>query len=204
MTAPARKQAAREAEKPLLAPETRSGIRESEPREDDQGASPALGEGARFAHPVDAEERIARAPERGNGSCRPPWTNRNDDVLVPEPTGTAAVTEFAEVVAARVVELLEQRDRRRATGLVTAAEVAERLGVRKSWVYTNQQRLGAIRLGDGPKARLRFDLEQATRAINRERRQGPRAPRQRGLPRKTCALPPGVELLRGRRANDEG
>lgn len=56
------------------------------------------------------------------------------------------------VVADRVVEMLEQRDRRPVAGLATAAEVAERLHVRKSWLYANQHRLGVIRLGDGPNA----------------------------------------------------
>ena len=110
-----------------------------------------------------------------------------------------AVADLAELVAARVVEVLDQRERRGA-GLATATEVAERLGVGKSWVYANQQRLGAIRLGHGPKARLRFDLEQATRAINDSREDGPRASRRRGRPRKTSALPAGVELLGGRHA----
>lgn len=42
-------------------------------------------------------------------------------------------------------------------GLINAAEVARRFGISRSTVYERAEQLGAIRLGDGPKARLRFD-----------------------------------------------
>jgi hypothetical protein len=42
-------------------------------------------------------------------------------------------------------------------GLVSAAEVANRLGVSSDYVYDHADELGAIRLGNGPKPRLRFD-----------------------------------------------
>ena len=114
------------------------------------------------------------------------------------------MSELADLVAARVVELLERRDRRPTPGLVTAAEMAQRLGVRKSWVYANQEQLGAIRLGDGPRARLRFDLEQATSGIDRRREAEVRQRPKRGRPRKSSLLPTGVELLTGRRATSGG
>lgn len=41
--------------------------------------------------------------------------------------------------------------------LVTAAKLAELLGVRREYIYANADRLGAVRLGTGPRARLRFD-----------------------------------------------
>jgi hypothetical protein len=118
--------------------------------------------------------------------------------------GIAAFGELAEAIAARVVELLERGDERPARGLATAAEVAEQLGVHKSWVYANQKRLGGIRLGDGPRARLRFDLERARRAVDQERSERQRPRRSRGRPRTASVLPKDVELLRGRRANDRG
>jgi hypothetical protein len=40
---------------------------------------------------------------------------------------------------------------------LTVAEVADRLKMTPKWVYAHQRRLGVIKLGDGPKARLRFD-----------------------------------------------
>jgi hypothetical protein len=42
--------------------------------------------------------------------------------------------------------------------LVSASEVARRLGVTRAWVYEHAAELGARRLGSGPRARLRFDL----------------------------------------------
>jgi hypothetical protein len=67
-----------------------------------------------------------------------------------------------EAVAVRVAELLEQRGPRHAPGgLVDAAELARRLGTDRSWVYAHAAELGAIRLGSGPRARLRFDPEAA-------------------------------------------
>jgi hypothetical protein len=44
--------------------------------------------------------------------------------------------------------------------LVDAACVAEHLGVSRGFVYAHAVELGARRLGSGPKARLRFDLEE--------------------------------------------
>ncbi len=63
-----------------------------------------------------------------------------------------------EAIAQRVAELLEgppssMRERR----LGTAKELAAALGVERKWVYANQERLRVIRLGQGPRARLRFD-----------------------------------------------
>ena len=44
----------------------------------------------------------------------------------------------------------------RPDGLLSASQVAARLGVDRSWVYAHADELGAIRLGDGPRPRLRF------------------------------------------------
>jgi hypothetical protein len=109
--------------------------------------------------------------------------------------GVTALGELAEAVAARVVELLERQERRSARGLATAADVAEQLGVHKSWVYAHADELGAIRLGEGEKARLRFDPERVARAVGAtppERGGGrPGRPRRHGLPA-------GVRLIEGR------
>lgn len=45
--------------------------------------------------------------------------------------------------------------------LVDAATVAQKLGVSRDCVYSHADELGGRRLGDGPRGRLRFDLEQA-------------------------------------------
>jgi hypothetical protein len=59
--------------------------------------------------------------------------------------------------------------RARANGrLVTVSELASWLQVEPSYVYEHADELGAMRLGSGPKARLRFDLEDVKRRISCE------------------------------------
>jgi hypothetical protein len=41
--------------------------------------------------------------------------------------------------------------------LLTAADVARRFSVTRSWVYAHARELGVVRIGDGPRPRLRFD-----------------------------------------------
>lgn len=94
-----------------------------------------------------------------------------------------------EMLALRVAELLEQRGARRASGgLVDAAELARRLGTDRSWVYSHAEELGAIRLGTGPKARLRFDPDaailQARLGDQGEQGEAKKAPRKRNRPRR--------------------
>jgi hypothetical protein len=104
----------------------------------------------------------------------------------------AEVEAIAESVVERMSELIRPR---LWLGLVDAADVARRLGVRESWVYAHADELGAIRLGDGEKARLRFDLERVAQAIgateSEPTRRKPGRPRRRGLPA-------GVRLIEGR------
>jgi hypothetical protein len=75
----------------------------------------------------------------------------------------ATVQAIAEQTALRTAELL--RDERPRSILTNARRVADELGVDRSWVYAHADELGAIRLGDGPKPRLRFDLEAAREAF---------------------------------------
>lgn len=58
--------------------------------------------------------------------------------------------------------------------LLEAKELARELSVSVDYVYAHAVELGAMRLGDGPKARLRFDLRTAQSAM-RERKQPPSA-----------------------------
>jgi hypothetical protein len=66
---------------------------------------------------------------------------------------------FVDAVARRVVELLREEGAvsREGPRLLTVAAVSQEFGVSTDWVYANAGRLGAIRLGSGPRARLRFD-----------------------------------------------
>ena len=71
----------------------------------------------------------------------------------------AADAGFVDAVARRVVELLREEGvvSRDGPRLLTVAAVAQEFGVSTDWLYANARPLGAIRLGSGPRARLRFD-----------------------------------------------
>jgi hypothetical protein len=71
-----------------------------------------------------------------------------------------------EAIARRVVELLERRGMQRRE-LVDALELARRFGIERSWVYSHAIDLGAVKLGEGPKPRLRFDPEIAARVLRK-------------------------------------
>jgi hypothetical protein len=76
----------------------------------------------------------------------------------------------AEAVAQRVLELVDERQ---ASEFVDAAELARALGVEREWVYAHSDQVGAIRLGDGPRPRLRFEVGRAVaafRELSAERR----------------------------------
>jgi hypothetical protein len=93
-----------------------------------------------------------------------------------------ADSSFVDAVARRVVELLREEAvvSREGPRLLTVAAVSQEFGVSTDWVYANAGRLGAIRLGSGPRARLRFD--RATIA-DRIAKVGSRAARDRSSPR---------------------
>ena len=69
-----------------------------------------------------------------------------------------------ERIAQRTAELVA-----RAGGggcrIVDVATVARELGVSVDYVYEHQRELGAMRLGRGPKASLRFDLAAIMRSL---------------------------------------
>lgn len=87
-----------------------------------------------------------------------------------------------EAIAERVAEKL------RAQGLGRygdAQAVCARFGVSVDYVYAHADRLGAIRLGGGPKARLRFDLaEVERRLLGNDREPEPAQMPRRGRRRK--------------------
>jgi len=88
----------------------------------------------------------------------------------PERPDAGAVLDAAsvEAVARRVVELMcATGDVPAARRLVDARVLAAELGVTRSWVYEHRDELGAVRIGTGPKPRLRFDLHAAREALAR-------------------------------------
>jgi hypothetical protein len=65
------------------------------------------------------------------------------------------------------------------TGLLSAAQLADALGFSREWVYDHAGELGAIRIGDGPRPRLRFNLAATLALVARsgsERSQQPQTP----------------------------
>jgi len=83
------------------------------------------------------------------------------------------IEAIAEHAAHLVVQLLE-RPGGGAFGLLEPKQLARALNVSLDYVYAHAADLGAMRLGDGPKARLRFDLQTAQTAM-RSRKQPPTA-----------------------------
>jgi hypothetical protein len=73
-----------------------------------------------------------------------------------------------DAIAQRVAAILRSESLPTREQLITAADVAARFGVSRTWVYDNAQRLGAIRLGTGSKARLRFDSRRVSDLIRVE------------------------------------
>ncbi|MBS1895501.1 MAG: hypothetical protein JST59_29730 [Actinobacteria bacterium] len=109
--------------------------------------------------------------------------------------------ELIEAIARRVVELLgADAASSSEPRYVDAAALALELKVERDWVYANARKLGAIRLGDGPRGRLRFDREIVAErlAATAERAGGP----ARQAPRRTKRR--SLESLRPKRAGRGG
>jgi hypothetical protein len=64
-----------------------------------------------------------------------------------------------ERIARRVVEVLREEERPTTGVLLKTEDAARLLGVDAEWVRAHRVALGAVKLGDGPKARLRFPRE---------------------------------------------
>src|SRR4051812_14056174 len=103
--------------------------------------------------------------------------------------------EDIEAIARRVAEFVGP-----AGGLVDAKSVAAALQVERDWVYAHARELGVMRLGGGPKARLRFDLaevRQRMAALAAQRDDPPREERLRRRPQRSAELS-DVKLIQGR------
>lgn len=105
-----------------------------------------------------------------------------------------------EAIAQRVVEMLG--DRGAPSQLVSAAELSRRLGLSRSTVYEKAEEFGAIRIGHGPRARLRFDpglvaksLGAGRPAVQESASPQPRAVRRRRATRRPPK--PGLLPIRG-------
>jgi hypothetical protein len=106
--------------------------------------------------------------------------------------GTEEATEAAaEEIARRVAELVADRVREPCP-LMDTQTVARMLAVSEEWVREHAAELGAIRVGDGPKGALRFDLARVRAALERRRLERPkdRQPRHPGQRRRSLSLLP--------------
>ncbi len=111
---------------------------------------------------------------------------------------SALTPDAIEQIAQRVAELLRDdrpdvRSPEPARRLLDAARLARLLGVTRQWVYEHANELGAVRLGDGSRPRLRFDPAVATQVLERRRRGG--------LPDAPPPSSPGVGRPRRRRTS---
>ena len=83
-----------------------------------------------------------------------------------------------EAIARRVAELI-RGELGLPSRLLSPSEVAALLRVSRTWVYEHADELGAVRLGTGPRARLRFDASRVSSAISSGASNGtPRLPRK--------------------------
>lgn len=71
------------------------------------------------------------------------------------------LVELAYLIADRLEGCREVRP-----ALVGVREVAAYLAVDASWVYEHAREIGARKLGDGPKARLRFSLAEVDQKLS--------------------------------------
>lgn len=103
--------------------------------------------------------------------------------------------QAVEQVAARVATLLRRQQEQSAEtignepqGFLNVAQLARHFGLNPAWVYEHADELGAMRTGDGPKARIRFDLQTATQALRQH--QANRSPAPATVkPRKPAQAP---------------
>jgi hypothetical protein len=103
---------------------------------------------------------------------------------------------LAEVLEPRLIAAVEHAVSTDATTrrLVDAATVAQALNISRPTVYAMADQLGAIRVGDGDRPRLRFDLERAHERIGQRDGHAKAAPPKqrptRSSPRSNAPLLP--------------
>ena len=120
-----------------------------------------------------------RGPDQMAERDYPHGTGTHAPAPAVEPPGlltTQEIAAIADVTARRVLELIAEHGR--TFGLVGARELATQLGVSLDYVYAHASALGAMRLGSGPKARIRFDLDRARESLEaRQRRAKAKRPK---------------------------
>ena len=145
-------------------------------------------------------------------SCAPSTRRRTLGAVAPRPTVDLG-PRTVEQIAQRVAQLLRQDQLRMPAApaaapasLLTVKELARHLKLNPAWVYEHASELGAIRTGNGPKARMRFDLRTATDALKQHQQDTPTpyASRPRRTPAAPEAYPTDAPLLEIRRREARG
>lgn len=72
--------------------------------------------------------------------------------------------DSVNAVAERVVQLLRKESA--SPDLIDVAEVARRFSLSPDYVYRHAAELGVVKIGSGPKARLRFDPHKVVEALS--------------------------------------
>jgi hypothetical protein len=111
---------------------------------------------------------LIRTP-RDRCPTRPPHalaTTRPRGIAATRRVQVDLTPQAVEQVALRVTQLLRQTEQR-TPELMSAGELARHLRVQRPWIYKNRHLLGGQRIGDGPKAHWRFDLDTAQQALQR-------------------------------------
>jgi hypothetical protein len=73
------------------------------------------------------------------------------------------LANLADMVASRVLDALGESA---VPKLIDAQTVGRQFGISPDWVRGNADRLGAVRLGEGPRPRLRFDPAVVAERLN--------------------------------------
>jgi hypothetical protein len=110
-------------------------------------------------------------------------------------TDTARLAELLFAMDDKLDTLLKRIEAPSPTGTsLTAADVAERLGVDRKWIYGHAAELGARRLPSAKgQGRLRFDHETVEQAMRRLQSETPAQPKPK--PQKQTEASANVELL---------
>lgn len=100
---------------------------------------------------------------------------------------------LADLIADRLAERLSSSPPTAA--LVDVKALASLLGVSADFVYEHARELGGVKLGSGPRAPWRFDVQTARDAMASRSPKSPASPPRRSRRRRPAKTPSGVPLL---------
>ena len=137
-----------------------------------------------------------RRPDPPSPSSRPSKAALQPEALAAEVVDQLA-GRLADLISDRVISAVKDTivhtPGPSAARLVDAAAIAEQFGVARRYVYDHQRELGAVRLGHGPRARLRFDPRWVKASL--EQRQQPATARRGRRRRKRTDSRAHIDLL---------